>query len=120
MKAEQELRTVQPGLAAFREQICWSILDRRIVGKVISLRAAATPEVPPADRAKNRSLFFDDLLDAKLREFNSRCTEAEGALFGLLRHLNTDIHGTGQVDSERFIYRNILRIKLRDLHYFAI
>ena len=30
------------------------------------------PEVPPADRAKNRSLFFDDLLDAKLRVFNPR------------------------------------------------
>jgi len=42
LKAEQELRTVWPRLAAFREQICWSSLDRRIVGKVISLRRAAT------------------------------------------------------------------------------
>jgi hypothetical protein len=41
------------------------------------------PDVPPADRAKNRSLFFDDLLDANppsprgygvagVREFNAR------------------------------------------------
>jgi len=42
LKADQEQRTAKPGLAAFRKQICWSILDRRIVGKVISLRAAST------------------------------------------------------------------------------
>jgi type I restriction enzyme R subunit len=51
------------------------------------------PDVPPADRAKNRSLFFDDLLDAKLREFNPRYAEAEGALLGAFRHLHTDIYG---------------------------
>ncbi|MBK7765064.1 MAG: HsdR family type I site-specific deoxyribonuclease, partial [Sulfuritalea sp.] len=51
------------------------------------------PDVPPADRAKNRSLFFDDLLDAKLREFNPRYAEAEGALLGQFRHLHTDIYG---------------------------
>jgi type I restriction enzyme, R subunit len=32
------------------------------------LRRRFDPELPPADRAKNRSYFFDDLLDAKLRE----------------------------------------------------
>ena len=42
---------------------------------------------------KNRSLFFDDLLDAKLREFNPRYAEAEGALLGQFRHLHPDICG---------------------------
>jgi type I restriction enzyme R subunit len=51
------------------------------------------PDVPPADRAKNRSLFFDDFLDAKLREFNPRYAKAEGALLGQFRHLHTDIYG---------------------------
>ena len=37
------------------------------------------------------SLFFDDLLDAKVREFNPRY--AEGALLGRFRHLHTDIYG---------------------------
>lgn len=34
---------------------------------------------------KNASLFFDDLLDAKVREFNPRYAEVEagGALLGL-------------------------------------
>jgi type I restriction enzyme R subunit len=45
-------------------------------------RRGFDPEVPPADRAKNRSLFFDDLLDTKVREFNPRYAEAEGALLG--------------------------------------
>jgi hypothetical protein len=39
--------------------------------------ARIRPDVPPADRAKNRSLFFEDLLDAKVREFNPRYAEAE-------------------------------------------
>ena len=39
------------------------------------------------------SLFFDDLLDARVREFNPRYAEAEGALLGAFRHLHTDIYG---------------------------
>jgi type I restriction enzyme R subunit len=39
------------------------------------------------------SLFFDDVLDAKVREFNPRYAEAEGALLGQFRHLHTDIYG---------------------------
>ena len=45
----------------------------------------------PAVAPKNRSLFFDDLLDDKLREFNPRYAEAEGALLGQFCHLHTDI-----------------------------
>ena len=36
-------------------------------------------DVPPAKRARNRSLFFDDLLDAKVREFNALLAD-RGAL----------------------------------------
>jgi type I restriction enzyme R subunit len=39
------------------------------------------------------SLFFDDLLDAKVREFNPRYAETGGALPGQFHHLHTDIHG---------------------------
>ncbi|MDP2111279.1 MAG: hypothetical protein Q8N48_04725 [Thiobacillus sp.] len=49
--------------------------------------------MPPADRAKNRSLFFGLLLDAKVREFNPRYAEREGALPGRFRHHHTDIYG---------------------------
>ena len=56
-------------------------------------------EIAEARRGKNGgqecppSLFFDDLLDAKVREFNPRYAEAEGALLGKLRHLHADICG---------------------------
>jgi len=49
--------------------------------------------VAPRDRAKSRSLFFDDLLDTKVREFNPRYTDAVGALPSKFRHLHTDIYG---------------------------
>jgi type I restriction enzyme R subunit len=62
-------------------------------GEEAEQRRGFDPDVPPAERAKNRSLFFDDLLDAKLREFNPRYAEAEGALLGQFRHLHTDIYG---------------------------
>ncbi len=48
----------------------------------------------PRDRAKGVSLFFDDLLDAKVRVFNPRYAEAKGALLGKFRHLHTDIYGS--------------------------
>lgn len=52
-------------------------------------RRGVDSDVPPADRAKNRSLFFDDLLDANLREFNPRYAEAKGTLAGQFSHHTT-------------------------------
>ena len=65
------------------------------------------PAVPPADRAKNRSLFFDDLLDAKLREFNPRYAEGLGALLGQFRHLHTDIYANrgGLINMATYVAR---------------
>ena len=38
-------------------------------------------------------MFFDDLLDAKVREFNPRYAEAERTRLGQFRHLHTNIYG---------------------------
>lgn len=84
-----EHKTVQARIIEYAEAIGWTFVSR----KEAEQRRGFDPEVPPADRARNRSLFFDDLLDAKLREFNPRYAEAEGALLGQFRHLHTDIHG---------------------------
>ncbi len=54
------------------------------------------PGVPPAVRAKNRSLNFNDLLDARMREFNPRDTGAVKALPDSLRCLHTGILTTGK------------------------
>ena len=89
MPTPSEHKTVQARILGYAEAIGWTFVSR----EEAELRRGFDPEVPPAERAKNRSLFFDDLLDAKLREFNPRYVEAEGALLGAFRHLHADIYG---------------------------
>ena len=89
MPTPAEHKTVQARILAYAEAVGWTIVSREEAEQ----RRGFDPDVPPADRAKGRSLFFDDLLDAKLREFNSRYAEAEGALLGAFRRLHTDIYG---------------------------
>lgn len=89
MPTPGEHKTVQARILAYAEAIGWTIVSREEAEQ----RRGFDPEVPPADRARNRSLFFDDLLDAKVREFNPRYAETEGALLGHFRHLHTDIYG---------------------------
>ncbi len=84
-----ERKTVQARILAYAEAIGWTFVPREEAEQ----RRGFDLEVPPAERAKNRSLFFDDLLDAKVRAFNPRYAEAEGALLGQFRHLHTDIYG---------------------------
>ena len=89
MPTPSEHKTVQARILGYAEAIGWTFVPREVAEQ----RRGFDPDMPPADRAKNRSLFFDDLLDAKLREFNPRYAEAEGALLGQFRHLHTDIYG---------------------------
>ena len=63
-----EHKTVQARILGYAEAIGWTLVSREVAEQ----RRGFDPDVQPADRAKNRSLFFDDLLDAKLREFNPR------------------------------------------------
>jgi type I restriction enzyme R subunit len=84
-----EHKTVQARILKYSEDIGWTIVSREEAER----RRGFDPDASPADRAKNRSLFFDELLDTKVREFNPRYTEAEGALLGKFRHLHTDIYG---------------------------
>jgi hypothetical protein len=73
-----EHNTVQARILEYAETIGWTIVSREEAEQ----RRGFDHEVQPADRAKNRSLFFDDLLDAKVREFNPRYTDAGGACSG--------------------------------------
>lgn len=84
-----EHKTVQARILDYAEAIGWTFVSREDAER----RRGFDPDVPPAERAKNRSLFFDELLDARVREFNPRYTDAEGALLGKFRHLHTDIYG---------------------------
>ncbi|MBW8458126.1 MAG: HsdR family type I site-specific deoxyribonuclease [Thiobacillus sp.] len=89
MPTPGEHKTVQARILEYAEAIGWTFLSRDEAER----RRGFDPDVPTVDRAKNRSLFFDDQLDAKVREFNPRYAEAEGALLGQFRHLHTDIYG---------------------------
>ena len=89
MSTPTEYKTVQARVLAHAEAIGWTFVSREEAER----RRGFDPEVPPAERSRNRLLFFTDRLDAQLREFNPRYAEAEGALIGKFRHLHTDIYG---------------------------
>jgi len=89
MPTPGEQKTVQSRILKYAEAIGWTFVTR----KEAELRRGFDPDVLPKGRAKGRSLFFDDLLDAKVREFNPRYAEAQGALLGKFRHLHPDIYG---------------------------
>lgn len=89
MASPGEHKSVQARILEYAEAIGWKIVPRVEAER----RRGFDPDTSPTDRAKNRSLFFDDLLDTKVREFNPRYTDAEGALLGQFRHLHADIHG---------------------------
>jgi type I restriction enzyme R subunit len=80
-----EHKTVQARILAYAQEAGWTLISRdeaeRRRGK-----SAVSDKAPP-------SLFFDDLLDAKVREFNPRYAEAEGALLGQFRHIHSDVYG---------------------------
>jgi type I restriction enzyme R subunit len=94
MPTPGEHKTVQARILAYAEAIGWTIVSReeaeeRRGGIPAPLRGKVGDRNVPAPL----SIFFDDLLDAKVREFNPRYAEAEGALLGQFRHLHTDIYG---------------------------
>ena len=53
-----EHKTVQARILEYAEVVGWTFVSREAAEQ----RRGFDPEVPLADRAKNRSLFFDDLL----------------------------------------------------------
>lgn len=84
-----EHKTVQARILKYAEEIGWTIVPR----EEAEARRGFELQVSPKDRAKNTSLFFNDLLDKKVRTFNPRYSDAKGALIGKFRHLHTDIYG---------------------------
>ena len=64
MPTPGEHKTVQSRILGCAEAIGWTFVPREEAEQ----RRGFDLEVPPADRAKGRSLFFDDLLDTKQRD----------------------------------------------------
>jgi type I restriction enzyme R subunit len=89
-----EHKTVQARILAYAQEIGWTIVSRE---EAEERRGGFPAPMRRKDGDRNvpspLSLFFDDLLDAKVREFNPRYAEAKDALLGQLRHLHPSIHG---------------------------
>ena len=89
MPTPSEHKTVQACILAYAQEIGWAIVPR----KEAEQRRGSAPIKNEKSGIRNSSLFFDDLLDAKVREFNPRYAEAEGALLGQFRRLPSSIYG---------------------------
>jgi len=89
MSKPGEHKTVQARILEYAEAVGWTFVSREEAEQRRGIAPIKNAELG----IKNSSLFFDDLLDAKVREFNPRYAEAEGALLGQFRHLHTDIYG---------------------------
>jgi type I restriction enzyme R subunit len=94
MPVPAERKTVQARILGYAEAVGWTFVcrdeaERRrgLMESGLSRRFAGSNACAPF------SLFFDDLLDAKVREFNPRYAEGPSALLGQFRHLHTDIYG---------------------------
>ena len=94
MSSPTEHKTVQARILAYAQEIGWTFVSRE---QAEERRGGIPAPLRKKDGDRNvpapLSLFFDDLIEAKVREFNPRYAEAEGALLGQFRHLHTDIHG---------------------------
>jgi len=89
MPTPGEHKTVQARILAYAQEIGWTFVSRQEA----ELRRGIGSLKGEERNVKGGSLFFDDLLDAKVRAFNPCYAEAEGALLGTFKHLHTDIYG---------------------------
>ena len=84
-----EHKTVQARIIEYSREIGWTPLGRAEAEKHRNFEEGDTAE----ERSRAASLYFDDLLFRKVREFNPLYADAEGALVGRFRHLHSDIYG---------------------------
>ena len=90
MTTPGEYKTVQRPIIEYAKAMKWNYVSR---AEAEARRGFNQEGVTPAERAAKASLYFDDLLFQKVKEFNPKYVEAEGALVGQLRRLQTNIFG---------------------------
>lgn len=85
MSKPGEHKTVQARILQYTQEIGWTFVPRADA-EARRGKMEDNEKAPP-------SLFFDDILDGKVRELNPIYSDAEGALLGSFKHLHTDIYG---------------------------
>jgi type I restriction enzyme R subunit len=99
MSKPTEHKTVQARILAYAEAIGWTIVsrekaeERRAGFLTRRVEGQGGQECPPSVARAPLSLFFDDMLDAKVREFNPRYAEADSALLGQWWRLPSSLAG---------------------------
>ncbi len=88
MPKPTEHKTVQARILQYAQEIGWTFVPRAEAERRRGFKATGEGS---AERAVQASLYFDDLLLAKLREFNPKY--GEGGLSGRLRQLPANIFG---------------------------
>jgi len=90
MPKPREHKTVQSRILKYAEEIGWTFVPRVDA----EIRRGFSPDAGnSSERAAKASLYFDDLLYEKVREFNPKYSETEGSLTGRLRRLQANIFG---------------------------
>ena len=90
MPTPGEHKTVQARILAYAQEIGWTFVPRAEAER----RRGFDPDAAtPLERARPAMLYFGDLLHAKVRKFNPKYKEAEGALVGRFMRLIADIAG---------------------------
>ncbi len=93
MPTPGEHKTVQARILQYAQEIGWTFVPR---AGAEARRGFDPGGATPEDRARMASLYFGDLLHAKVREFNPKYKEAEGALVGEFQRLHAGIAGNRQ------------------------
>ena len=89
MPTPGEHKTVQSRILAYAEAIGWSVVPRPQAEQ----RRGFAPTSSPIESATRTVLYFADLLEAKVREFNPAYSDEPGALLRRLRRFQATIHG---------------------------
>jgi hypothetical protein len=90
MSKPGEHKTVQSRILAYAQEIGWCYVSR---AEAETRRGFDSDGATPEDHARTASLYFGDLLHSRVRAFNPKYKEAEGALVGEFQRLNADIAG---------------------------
>ena len=90
MPTPTEQKTVQARILKYAQEIGWTFVPR---AEAEQRRGFKDTGSSSAERAENASLYFNDLLFDKTREFNPNYSDTKGALTGKLQLLHADISG---------------------------
>ena len=90
MPTPTEHKTVQSRILKYAQEIGWEYVSR---ADAESRRGFTDDSNDIQDRCRTASLFFEDTLYSKVKKFNPKYQETEGALVTQFRLLRTDIYG---------------------------